>query len=449
MSPDIRWRNGGPLMLPGGVVGGSEKCCCDNPPPPACVCPDFCSYFIEVVEPCASIKNQPKPCGNYESSDTSSSSTTDIPAPDGSFQLVTDANPVQFLDPPSCDNSVRFYGGTETSARYIEAVSSRVATFIETGVFDPRVFRAVVGSSLRIACYNGIYNIRLGFYLSAMRARLLGYGAPFTELLFSIQKTYFTDEQDPSAVSTYCARLRSRACDLDPVDRPWLQYRFLNTPIAVTASSETTSLGPYNFSSSLVNSYGGWAQSILDAVAPVKFSVTSRPSCYSNSCSCNPLDGRVILFGAFVFTLGTPSTSYATDAFVDTYEYAGGLGNALEPYVFVFTRYDLNQQFLYELQNIELWCDADNSSSPVVNRWYVIHTTDCFARDENNALTGWSFDRWTGHFTCYDPDGNEDTAADGEGVPMGPPDMLRDPDHPVIIQGDGCEPPALKTFRFR
>jgi hypothetical protein len=48
---EIRFKGGQPLMVYGGLIAGSQSCCCENPPPPACYCPDFCSYFIEVVSP--------------------------------------------------------------------------------------------------------------------------------------------------------------------------------------------------------------------------------------------------------------------------------------------------------------------------------------------------------------------------------------------------------------
>lgn len=62
MSPDIRWRNGGPLMI-GGQVGGSENCCCENPPPPSCNCIGICVHSIGVDAPAqVSVGQVVRPC---------------------------------------------------------------------------------------------------------------------------------------------------------------------------------------------------------------------------------------------------------------------------------------------------------------------------------------------------------------------------------------------------
>lgn len=451
MSPQITWRNGGPLMLPGNVVGGSAKCCCENPPPPDCLCPDFCSYKLKITSPI--------------------SLATDFTCTQSLKALhlgaVVNQNPT-----PHPLTLPGFTKGSETCLARPELyvvgqgaplIRGRIeynGTFSKYVVIDNSYSYSILASytvryELRVTCSKpssiqaAAYNVRLTRLISC-EARPMGLWDPRVLR----QSSVYVD----LPLTRYCARNDNAWCRI-PYSYRGLQFAFLNQQsieLPGNSISWTNEFQPLLIDTSY-GAFGGLMRDAVDTMydhciaAPVTFSIAARSSCKAVPCEPLSIDGLVVRFGGFDFTIGTPNVQSASnDPYLDVFEYFGGAGTAASPHLFTFTRYDLaSSNFVYEMQNLELWTAQDTSVTPPVDRWYLLQTTDCFVRDQNNAVLDWSFDKWTGHFECYDAECDSVDVASGQAVPLDEPSMERDPGHPIVISGNGCEPPPLKTFSIR
>lgn len=449
MSPQITWRNGGPLMLPGNVVGGSAKCCCDNPPPPDCLCPDFCSYKLKITSPIS-----------LATDFTCTASKKELYFGTGN----QDPTPHPITLPGFATSRDVAYAVTEVYSRGLSQplvvgrmeYEGDVNDYIGTGLLGYGInayYR--VRYQLRITCNKpsstqaAAYSARLSRFI-VCEARL-GSG-------YSTRVQRLTSEYVDLPFTRYCARNDKRWCDI-PYFYRGLQFAFLDQQSIALPNNNIswTQVYPPSLIDTSNGALGGILLSTVDdlydhcTAAPVTFAIAARSSCKAVPCEPLPIDGLVVRFGGFDFTIGTPGLQSASnDPYLDTYEYVGGEGTAASPHLFTFTRYDLaSSNFLYEMQNLELWTAQDTSVTPPVDRWYLLQTTDCFVRDQNNAVTDWSFDQWTGHFECYDAECDSVDVSSGQGVPLDEPFTERDPGHPIVISGSGCEPPPLKTFRIR
>jgi hypothetical protein len=431
---EIRLKGGMPLLV-GGQVAGSQTCCCENPPPPdsLCFCQNFCSYFIEVVEPSVlTVKHGPYACdGNqvFRSLGTGSL-ITDLLA----FEITG-----QELFQPFANQSVSV--AFNTGSLIAASVTHQAGGYHEIVEAGNR-FGAFVIVSVEVYCCVGADGE------SAYCARVdltAGAGFGFESLGYQTigiwRRRYYGEFEIPSS----CLSAPGRICD------PFIQKsRHISTPLTITLSGDgTCSLGNLDMiSDGGIGVTGGlppefpYAQDavddILDGVS-YTFRITSRPTCRTVPADCDVPIGegntRVFWGGETPeFVLGTPELMSVTDPVTNDllyYEHLGGIGTIVNPYKFFFYRTDNPNTQTLEQQYLDLYCESDNNVSPPVTAWYVVHQTIKYCAGP------FTVDQWAGTIDTYAAPENCGNISAGDPVPIGEPTMERSIGYPQDSTG-GC-----------
>jgi hypothetical protein len=251
-------------------------------------------------------------------------------------------------------------------------------------------------------------------------------------------------------LSTTCIVAPQRHCDTSYTS----PYGFLDTPVEVTASGITTSLGDYSPEYTTTNTFPGLnfsgdaasiGESIREAMTAT-FRITSRPSCQPVPADCDvPLaDNRIITFGTATerdFILGTPkftTTGPQANDLIWNYEHYGGAGGTTtDPWVFNAKLIRDADNRIIEEHNLELFCALDDSVSPAVSRWYVREFTYC-TPEAGQQTTG----QWIGVVESYESTNACNEIAVGDPVPIGFPAYEAVDGYPVVDFGVPCDPPA-------
>lgn len=426
MSPQITWRNGGPLMLPGNVVGGSEKCCCDNPPPPYCrKCLDRCSYGVAVVSPESLSTNVFFGCGNWT----------------GEMSVVVPFMFEELLPPGYINNP--FATDPNVSRSFISDIGAQV-------YHKRKVYTS------GIACNDNILPQSILWLDAGIVADILC--DPFSETPFSLQIRSFASVSILGAfgagefgcrgvwswsgeavfpLASYKSREPRRTCD---------DYQYciilLQTPIEITADGETTSLGPYSSTNTythpdpaFMNGYVEGIGEALRAALTATFRITSRPSCKPVACNCaTSLTGLKVMFEGKEFVMGTEATVSESGAYLETWTHDA-------PGTFRYRKNDLSNNETYVEKEVEVYCQTDNAVSPPVDRWYAAFINWC--KDEANYATTYNEDYFIGYFECEPASDCEPFSAETS-IPLGSPiDVERVDGWP---QGSGCTVPGPATI---
>lgn len=439
---EIRFKDGKPLMVGGGLIAGSQSCCCENPPPPECYCPDLCSYFAEAISPLA-VKSSAVDCLG-SGGGTSIEVATEWLFPGISYlpgwSICDSRYAPPYYNAMASDGSgasVSFYGvlcNPENEYDYVE-VSGRALFWL---VCDGNT-----------GAFTGTPAVNVYWRVRAER-RLVPIGGYY----YLTHSFAFAQSGGMVYPPTFCQYNDKRSCGPPAgVSMPPNGFRYINTPLtlelsrsSVSVNGSTQSLNPEDFYSfadaSLIADF---VSEIADAFTTT-FRITSRPSCRSVPADCDvPLEGnRIITFGAAAdrsFVLGTPKST--TTGLLDggvtvNYEHYGTAGGTTaDPWVFNAKRVRDEDNRTIEEHNVELFCGLDESVSPAVSRWYVREFTYC-TPEFGQQTTG----QWISVVGSYQAANDCNGIAVGDPVPIGSPDYEQVDGYPVVDFGDPCVPPS-------
>ena len=443
---EIRFKDGKPLMVGGGLIAGSQTCCCENPPPAACWCPDYCQYKIQIVSPEECAISAGYQCGSPSASRFTEPSLIQpvFDAFDGEIDCPGEVSGVG--GSTGCGNYSRasisdtFFEGYGLRASAYSVMRKRNSIGNSSGVGGEVSYGAIVYCSLMGAAGN----IKPQIFLQLdLRLRLFNVDSSLGELFIyfrTARKIVRIDKEE-------CELAGDRKCVLlNDTDRRTANFQ---TPLEFTMSIETTSFGNYEEEALFGGNYGPY-QDVLDSLLETEFittfRITSRPSCRTAPSDCEvPLQGnRIIYFGTAAdrsFVLGTPKST--TTGLLDggvtvNYEHYGTAGGTTaDPWVFNAKIVRDEDNRTIEEHNVELFCGLDESVSPAVSRWYVREFTYC-TPEFGQQTTG----QWISVVESYTASNDCNGIAVGDPVPIGSPDYEEVDGYPVVDFGDPCVPPA-------
>ena len=442
----IRFKDGKPLMVGGGLIAGSQTCCCENPPPAACWCPDYCQYKIEVVSPEEFAVSTSYQCYNsYASRFTGPSIIQSVLDSFSGDNNCPGVNSGIALD---CGNSSSARMGTAFMESYgLEAsVYSIIAKRQSLGTLSGVLADVSYGVLVYCSLMGGGGNLTPQIFLQLdLRVRLWNTDSTLGDLFLYVRSARKIVRID----NNECEMAGNRKClYLGDTYRRTANFQ---TPLEFTLSIGTTSFGNYEEDSLSGREFGPY-QDVLDSLIDVGFEatfrITSRPSCTTVPADCDVPIGegntRVFWGGQTPeFVLGTPELVVTTDPVTNDllrYEHlAGGSGTAVYPYKFFFERTDNPPENLLEQQYVDLYCESDNNVNPPVTAWYVVHETFKYC----GAFT---WDKWAGTIETYGAPEDCGNISAGDPVPIGEPTMERIDGYPLYSSG-GCGDPAPR-IRF-
>lgn len=433
---EIRFKDGKPLLVGGGLIAGSQKCCCENPPPPRCWCPDYCQYNIEVILPeTCSVSTRPG-CADYQTRTTIGSSIASVLEPyPGVLDCPGETSGVGGL--PCSDGSyVQRYDAWVGGWGLLSAVNTDVIKRPEAGIIYG--VRAAVRYEARVRCimedlFNAskiLLDVVAGVYMQKLSSE--------SESDFSFTRTRFKTVE---ISYDECQKVGDRVCNNTDLYRKNAKQKSITTPLEFTLSLETTSFGDYDQTNDILQfgPYEDLLQSIIDKEFNATFRITSRPTCRSVPADCDVPIGegntRVFWGGETPeFVLGTPELMSVTDPVTNDllyYEHQGGIGTIVNPYKFFFYRTDNPNTQTLEQQYLDLYCESDNNVSPPVTAWYVVHQTIKYCAGP------FTVDQWAGTIDTYAAPENCGNISAGDPVPIGEPTMERSIGYPQDSTG-GC-----------
>lgn len=311
---NITWKNGGPLFLqpsPGGGGAGQfaadQNCCCPPPPPPRCWdCPSLCSYGFELTsQDGLQVASWLEVCGSGF-------------AP---FAYSQAEYSFKHLFPPET-----VFSSESRSTLYIGPGYQRVAGVSHSSwgtilVDSPPAYCTrnffPTPDSIRVPFFSGA---EILFELMCAEGRS---PTPYT-LRVSVQASVFIGQELNSIscapfcqgkwtwdsagtfdLNSTCSSAPQKHCDVGYTD----EFRFLDTPVEVTADKDTTTLG--NYTSTFTNTCAGGdlsalalsiGESIRDELTAT-LNITSRESCLP------PCDIACLTWCEQIGTLADPETS--------------------------------------------------------------------------------------------------------------------------------------------
>ena len=454
----IRFKNGMPLLVGGQTIAGSQTCCCENPRPPVCHCPDFCSYFIEVVSPSdLAVKSPPTSCDN--SGDPINRALVEgwrfSDELGQGYELYEDSL-VDNLS--SSDARNIFNAGLGASVRHFG--NWRREFFNPGQQYQYAGFRVEASATVLCNFYQGAGEA----YTPTLEVLFV---AIFTERGFSDEKSGTDTARFKSYYSSYrayftlpvdCIDNRSRLCVLPAYSLPGDRFNYIKTPLDIVVQKDKATIAGVEYPLTVYLSAPGQPElsraplvdEVVDAFSAT-FRISSRSSCATVPADCDvPIDEgntRVFWGGETPeFVLGTPETSVTTDPVTNDllhYEHlAGGSGTAVYPYKFFFERTDNPPENLLEQQYVDLYCESDNNVNPPVTAWYVVHETFKYCG-------GFTWDKWAGTIDTYGAPEDCGNISAGDPVPIGEPTMERIGGYPLYSAG-GCGDPAPRIrFEFQ
>ena len=454
----VRFKDGLPLMVGGQMIAGSQTCCCENPPPPACYCPDFCSYFIEVVSPSSlAVKSPTAVC-------SSDYFTSDVILFDYEFSDIIFGPGWSYYD-----------GGQ------IKALSG-AGNYLPLGFLQASVYHGVAHNyddPPTGGCAHSIF-IELRASISVFCGNDSGFipGERDPSIVPMLQVQYTAsflrnNRNNFGCVQECWPQLRydkiirlpadcfynsDRACpEILGVLDPRSGLRYIQTPLDITVEYGGVTVGGEFFPNTDTVSdpcgpdpvfgedFRTFINSTVDRHAAT-FRITARPSCRSVPADCDvPLEGnRIIYFGTATdrdFVLGTPkstTTGPISGGVTVNYEHYGtASGTTADPWVFNAKIVRDEDNRTIEEHNVELFCGLDESVSPAVSRWYIREYTYC-TPEFGQQTTG----QWISVVESYTASNDCNGIAVGDPVPIGSPDYEEVDGYPVVDFGDPCVPPA-------
>lgn len=282
---EIRFKDGKPLMVGGGLIAGSQSCCCENPPPSACWCPDYCQYKIEVVSPEEFAVSTSYQCYNsYASRFTAPSiiqSVLDSFSGDNNCPGETSGTALD------CGNSSSARMGTSFMESYgLEAnVYSNIAKRQSLGASLAVLADVSYGVLVYCSLMGGGGNLTPQIFLQLdLRVRLFNTDASLGDLFFYARfarKIVRIDNNE-------CEMVGNRKCVY--LGDTYRRTANFQTPLEFTLSIGTTSFGNYEEDSLSGREFGPY-QDVLDSLIDVGFEatfrITSRTSCLTVPRPCD------------------------------------------------------------------------------------------------------------------------------------------------------------------
>jgi hypothetical protein len=441
---EIRFKDGGPLLVGGAMVAGSQTCCCENPPPPVCWCPDYCQYKIEIVSP--------QECRASSTYGCESASVTNYTEP-SLIQSVLDP----FTGVIDCPGETSGAGGAPCG-NYGQAYMSNA--FMESGLFA-NAYSAI--AKRREVGFSAGAIADAGFQARVFCLMPTTTGAAKPQIFLQLDLRARVSNNDSSLgevflysrVARKTLRIENENCEAAG-DRKCLYLNDTNrrianfqTPLEFTLSLATTSLGDYDedvLSGREFGPYEDVLASLVDAGFEATFRITSRPSCVTVPADCDVPIGEgntTVLWGgtSLDFVLGTAQAISRDDPVTGDllfYEHQGGIGTLINPYKFFYDRSDSTNTTILERQYLDLYCLTDNNVSPPTTAWYVVHQTFKYCG-------GFTLDQWAGTIDTYAAPENCLNISAGDPVPIGEPTMERSSGYPQDSAG-GCGDPAPRIL---
>lgn len=458
MSPDITWRNGGPLMV-GGQIGGSERCCCESPPPPGCGCPDFCAYQIAIVSPTDRAVASGFDC--FSSYATTYSLNSHIDSVLDSVEGVSCPPEMQIFAP--CGGTGNAWSAALANPGVVQLFADATFgtskhSFLPSG--ERSVVSAVVRITVRVSCGNAD-----GMVYDPSKSAPYGIDMAIIRDIFINQTLYGGEASGSNSGAVYayqyfsqavkhidigqesCTAAGAQSCGVFASTRS--RVLKISLPPDFSVSPSTTSLGAYD-SVEVVGQSGPVPSAVVDAVGALPdlatFRITSRPACNDIPADCEvPIEGRVVYFprdgvAVYAYEFGTPKTDvYDFGAWEFAHDGVAN-GTAESPYVFNAKKFAENPAgFILEEHNLEVFCALDDTVTPPVSRWYVrefVYCTPEFGRQTT--------DQWISEIPSY-PEPARDVPCEGvnagDPVPVGSPSYQRVDGYPIVDFGDPCDPP--------
>jgi hypothetical protein len=386
----ITWKDGGPLMTANGLIGGSPACCCENPPPPVCVCPDTCSYFIEVVSP------------SIVALKSASRAGTAICARTSVTETVYDAAPFALPD------GFRFFDDAQialdaiTSVAVNDVLGSSLLAYVSYNCHirpedDSDARKVIVGficvAEARCSTVGDepAWSIELGVNMVVRVRSLSEPWSPGADRLLTLSHNIPLPAQ--------CDSNRARLCSPPP---PGDEASHIATPLVVTATGEGSDLGgDYAVDNDFSAGVGAElaesiAQHFLDQLS-VTFRITSRRSCVSAPCSCSAAYGT-----EWTFSTGTRSKTFTHG--IDDVEWGGS------PYYFswdgvgymVLEIFDPEDYvpglggLVIERHTVQISCETIDD----VSTWMASVFSQCIQYNNVPQITHETYDEWAGVFEC-------------------------------------------------
>ena len=399
----ITWKDGGPLMTAGGLIGGSPACCCENPPPPVCVCPDMCSYFMAVLSPEeVAVKSPPIICGSalvVEKRERVNGHP--FPGDLGfGFEPYEELDVVAMQD--RIDSVAANLSGFGSLAGVVykrgqwrrEFEVDGVGLVEEYAILEMAI-SAIVRCSAADSAYMADVIVSAAFRVSGFSDAKGGRDSPI--------KTYYSSKQITVPLPSFCLYSgRDHKTCLDQTIVPQDGLRLLESPVEISVSEATaTILGDEH---ELVG-FGGWSGDgeisplVESAIADfsAEFRITSRRTCVSAPCSCSAAYGT-----EWTFSDGTRSKTFTHG--IDDVEWGGS------PYYFswdgvgymVLEIFDPEDYvtglggLVIERHTVQISCETIDD----VSTWMASVFSQCIQYNNVPQITHETYDEWAGVFEC-------------------------------------------------
>ena len=405
----IRFKGGRPLLV-GGQVAGSQTCCCENPTPPACYCPDFCSYFAEVLSPSRlAVKSPVVVCD-----------------PPQNFGATVDHPDYEFADVLFAPGWT-YFETDQFSLGY--ALNFQAFAFFQAGVGynTTHLLRGECSSDIQINLYatakvycgqnpllppsEAFSNVPILQATYGLYFNLFNRNA--SECLQACRAFLRYDKFIPLAAE--CAYNSDRVCSSTfGAGSPRSGYRHIQTPLDISINLDGVTVGGAFFANDEAVSYScvdpdpefvDFVNRTVDEHAAT-FRITSRPSCKINDCSCGQsLAGISLQLYGETFTVGNePQPLRGPGLYAGQYqwEYTDSTSSPVVDYY----QWDDLFENITKYVRAEIFCSSEqqgggNVGPPDKDAWYLIIYSHCYEWDGVNQVSQ-TTDTYVGVYECYE-----------------------------------------------
>jgi hypothetical protein len=454
-------------MTAGGLIGGNDKCCCENPPPPNCYCPDFCSYFIEVVSPSdLAVKSPANSCGGL---DTTMPNTKVV---DGwrfsddlgeGYELYEDAARVNLSD-----SFARSFINAGLGASVMHLGNWRREFPIDNPFNPSQPFTGyayagfIVLAEAQVAC---------NFYQGAGEAYTPTINILFTARFVEDGPTDVKSGAIPARFESYylgynvyfplpvdCIYNESRSCFRPPYWHPRDGFHHVRTPLDVVVQKDKVTIGDVEYPLAVVPlestepglSRAPLVDEVVDAFSAT-FRITSRDNCEPVVvCNCDSITRGLTItiykapFAPQVF-VWNEEEQYATYSdLANFYSISYGPAGAGNEALIVMEQWNLSVTEIQFRWTIRIFCEAVPSGIPSPYRWYVSSDVECFEWDSGTVRKNTKH-TYMGWMACEaDPCGTNGREKDD----LYPAGGVSDWELVSTVTPEGYEPCALPPFIY-
>jgi hypothetical protein len=371
-----------------------------------CYCPDFCSYFIEVVSPSRLAVKSPA-AGCFSDLFTAAIVLDEYEFTDILLTPEWRYSDTYQVGRANADNFFAF--------GFLEAQVHHGTTHIYDGACAQAI-NIDLSARIRVYCGNDS-----GFIAGEADPTI----APMLEVRYFASFGRYNRTQtgcvsDCIPYLRYDKIIRLPSECFDSSDRrcsfvlpPGNRFRYIKTPLDITVDSDGVTVGGEFFpnTNTVIDPCGpdpvfgedfrDFINSTVDRHTAT-FRITSRPSCQAVDCSCGQnLSGVSLRLYGETFTVGNePNPTRGGQQ--QTWDYTDSTSNPVIEYKV------WNQSITEEKYYVhaEVFCDSEQQAGGVVgpfgkDAWYLTLTSDCFEW-EDGSVVAQTRNTYVGAYSCYE-----------------------------------------------